>query len=80
MSPGDMYLTFQRCHVFASLVSLRLSKDTKDAQRQTCRFPDWHGSGSPRTDSEPKLKSEPTQNLSGAPFWASDLNRKKSSV
>ena len=39
-SPGDMYLTSQRRRVFSSLVSLRLPKDTKDAQRQACRFPD----------------------------------------
>ena len=35
-----MYLTSQRRHVFLSLVSLRLPKDTKDAQRWACRFPD----------------------------------------
>ena len=38
-------LTFQRRHVFMSLVPLRLSKDTKDAKRRTCCFPDVRGMG-----------------------------------
>ena len=34
------YPTFQRRDIFASLASLRLWKDAKDAQRRTGRFPD----------------------------------------